>query len=145
VQSAIDAALAEYVAPKSLTIDLKNMLVGDDFKKDTVARGVVIIFIKEAMDFKEGDGGVGPIQGSSDPYITCSWGKLGKTITSTRIIEKDQNPRWEEWAYMLVTPEELNAEETLRLQLWDSDKHTADDDLVGLFSIDFVVSWEPSS
>jgi hypothetical protein len=129
VQSSIDAALAEYVAPKSLTLDLKDMLVGDDFKKDTVTRGVLVIFIKEAKDFKEGDGGIGPIKGSSDSYITCSWGKFGKTISSTRIIEKDQHPSWHEWAYMLVTPEEVNADETLRLQLWDSDKHSADDDL----------------
>jgi hypothetical protein len=129
VQSSIDAALAEYVAPKSLTLDLKDMLVGDDFKKDTVTRGVLLILIKEAKDFKEGDGGIGPMDGSSDAYVTCSWGKFGKTISSTRIIEKDQNPKWHEWAYMLVSPEELNAEEKLRLQLWDSDKHTADDDL----------------
>ncbi|PMD44689.1 putative meiotically up-regulated gene protein [Hyaloscypha variabilis F] len=129
VQSSIDAALAEYVAPKSLTLDLKDMLVGDDFKKDTVTRGVLVILIKEAKGFKEGDGGIGPIEGSSDAYVTCSWGKFGKTISSTRIIEKDQHPKWHEWAYMLVSPEELNADEKLRLQLWDSDKYTADDDL----------------
>lgn len=129
VQSSIDAALAEYVAPKSLTLDLKDMLVGHDFKKDTTARGVLVIFIKEAKDFKEGDAGIGPLKGSSDAYVTCSWGKFGKTVSSTRIIEKDQHPKWHEWAYMLVTPEELNAEEKLRLQLWDSDKFTADDDL----------------
>ncbi|KAH6662020.1 hypothetical protein B0J14DRAFT_310913 [Halenospora varia] len=129
VQSSIDAALAEYVAPKSLTLDLKDMLVGDDFKKDTVARGVLMIFIKEAKDFKEGDGGIGPMKGSSDSYVTCSWGKFGKTLSSTRIIEKDQHPKWHERAYLLVSPEELNADEKIRLQLWDSDKYTADDDL----------------
>ena len=36
VQSSMDAALAEYVAPKSLTLNLKDMMMGDDFKKDTV-------------------------------------------------------------------------------------------------------------
>ena len=117
VQSSIDAALAEYVAPKSLTLDLKDMLVGDDFKKDTVARGVVMIFIKEAKDFKDGDGGIGPIESSSDAYVTASWGNYGKTISSTRVIEKDRNPKWEEWAYFLVTPGEVNADEKLRLQL----------------------------
>ena len=71
VQSSIDAALAEYVALKSLTLDLKGMLVGDDFKKDTTARGVVIVRIKKARDFKEGDGSLGPLKkGSSDPYVT---------------------------------------------------------------------------
>lgn len=129
VQSSIDAALAEYVAPKSLTLDLKDMLVGDDFKKDTNTRGLVMIYIKHAKDFKEGDGGFGPIKGSSDAYVTCSWGKFGKTITSTRVIEGDQKPIWHEWAVLLVTPEEINADEKLRLQIWDSDKHTADDDL----------------
>jgi C2 domain len=129
VQSSIDAALAEYVAPKSLTLDLKDMIVGDDFKKDTAARGVVMVFIKSAKDFKEGDGGVGPIKGSSDAYVTVSWSKFGKPVASTRIIIDDQNPRWDEWAFILFGAEELNAGEKLRLQLWDSDKHTADDDL----------------
>ena len=36
---------------------------------------------------------------------------------------------WNEWSYLLVGPEELNAEERLRIQLWDSDRTTADDDL----------------
>lgn len=129
VQSAIDAALAEYVAPKSLTLNLKDMLVGDDFKKDTVSRGVVLVFIKRARGFKQGDGGVGPMQGASDAYVTVSWGKFGKSVAATRIIMDDQSPNWHEYATILVSPEEVNAEERLRLQLWDSDKWTADDDL----------------
>lgn len=129
VQSSIDAALAEYVAPRSLTLDLKDMLVGDDFKKDTVSRGVIFILIKKASGFKEGDGGIGPLKGSSDSYVTCSWAKFGKTMSSTRIIKEDQEPSWHEWAYVLVSPQEIDAEEKLRIQLWDSDKWTADDDL----------------
>lgn len=130
VQSAIDAALAEYVAPKSLTLQLKDMLIGDDFKKDTLARGVILVHIKRARGFKEGDGGLGPLKdGSSDGYVSVSWGKFGKPVASTRIILGEQKPDWNEWASVLVTPDEINAEETLRLQLWDSDKHTADDDL----------------
>ncbi|KAI1093923.1 hypothetical protein F5B19DRAFT_447942 [Rostrohypoxylon terebratum] len=129
VNSAIDAALAEYVAPKSLTLNLKDMLVGEDFKKDTTSLGVVWIFIKRARGFKQGDGGIGPIEGSSDSYVTVVWGKFGKPVTSTRIITKDDEPDWNEWASILVTPEEVNAEEKLRLQLWDSDKWSADDDL----------------
>ncbi|KAL2075858.1 hypothetical protein VTL71DRAFT_801 [Oculimacula yallundae] len=129
VQSSIDAALAEYVAPRSLTLDLKDMLVGDDFKKDTVSRGVIFVLIKKARGFKEGDGGIGPLAGSSDSYITCSWGKFGKTLSSTRIIKDDQEPNWHEWSYILVSPQEIDAEEKLRIQLWDSDRFTADDDL----------------
>lgn len=130
VSSSIDAALAEYVAPKSLTLDLKDMLVGDDFKKDTVSKGVVIIYIKRARDYKEGDAGIGPIkEGSSDTYATVSWGKFGKPASSTRIIEASQEPDWDEWSNILVSPEEINAGEKLRIQIWDSDKFSADDDL----------------
>src|SRR5690606_6760417 len=65
----------------------------------------------------------------NDSYVTVSWGKFGKPVAATRIIEDTMEPNWNEWASILVTPEELDAEETLRLQIWDSDKHTADDDL----------------
>ncbi|KAK4153466.1 hypothetical protein C8A00DRAFT_15333 [Chaetomidium leptoderma] len=129
VQSSIDAALAEYVAPKSLTLDIKDMLMGDDFKKDTLSRGIVLVHIKKARGFKEGDGGFGPFSGSSDSYVSVSWGKFGKPVASTRIIIEDSKPNWNEWAWILVSPDEINAQETLRLHLWDSDKHTADDDL----------------
>ncbi|KAK3695746.1 hypothetical protein B0T22DRAFT_509140 [Podospora appendiculata] len=129
VQSAIDAALAEYVAPKSLTLDLKDMLVGDDFKKDTLSRGVILVYIKRARGFKQGDGGFGPLKGSSDAYVSVSWGKFGKPVASTRVIPDEQDPTWSEWASILVSPDEINAEETLRVQLWDSDRFTADDDL----------------
>lgn len=129
VQSAIDAALAEYVAPKSLTLNLKDMLVGEDFKKDTTSRGVIWIYIRKAVGFKEGDGGFGPMKGSSDSYATVSWGKFGKPVASTRIIAEQDEPSWHEYASILVTPEEVNAEEKLRIQIWDSDKWTADDDL----------------
>jgi Ca2+-dependent lipid-binding protein len=130
VQSSIDAALAEYVAPKSPTLDLKDMLMEDDFKKDTVHRGVLVVYIKSARDFKEGDPCIGPLKhGSSDASVTASWAEFAKPIASTRIILSDMRPVWNEWSYLLVGPEELNANEQLRLQLWDSDTVDADDDL----------------
>lgn len=130
VQSSIDAALAEYVAPKSLTLDLKDMLVGDDFKKDTSARGVVMVRIKRATGFKEGDGGINLLKrGSSDAYVAVGWAKFGKPVWSTRVIIDDMDPVWEETAFVIVGPEELNAQELLRVQLWDSDRASADDDL----------------
>lgn len=69
VQSSIDAALAEYVAPKSLTLDLKDMLLGDDFKKDTSARGVLVVTVVNATEFKEGDRRLGPLKKGSSEYI----------------------------------------------------------------------------
>ena len=136
VQSSIDAAVAEYVAPKSLTLDLKEMMTGDDFKKNTNSRGVIIVRAKRAWDFKEGDGSLIPgKQGSADTYISLSWAKLGKPLWTTRIIMDDMKPSWDETAFVLVSPEEQNAEERLRLQLWDSDRTSADDNL-GLIEMD---------
>lgn len=130
VQSSVDAAMAEYVAPKSLTLDLKDMMMGDDFKKDTNARGVIMVTIKRAFDFKEGDGGLGPLkEGSADPYVSVGWAKFGKPMWSTRVQTKNMEPHWYETCYLLVSSEELNVDERLRLQLWDADRLSADDDL----------------
>lgn len=130
VQSSMDAALAEYVAPKSLTLDLKDMMMGDDFKKNTVAQGVLIVRIKHAFDFKEGDSGLGPLkQGSADPYVTVGWAKFGKPVWSTRVLEHNMEPYWDETCFVSVTPQELDVDERLRIQLWDSDRTSADDDL----------------
>jgi hypothetical protein len=130
VQSAVDAGLSTLVAPRNMTLDLKEMLVGDDFKKDTTARGVLVVHIKRGFDFKEGDAGIGPIkQGSADPYVSVGWAKFGKPVWSTRVLQSEMEPCWDETAFILVTPEELNVEERLRVQLWDSDRTTADDDL----------------
>lgn len=130
VQASVDAAMAEYVAPKSLTLDLKDMLAGDDFKKDTSARGVIVVHIKRGFDFRVGDPGIPLIRdGSADPYVSVGWAKFGKPLWSTRVLMSEMEPCWNETAYLLVTPEELNVGERLRVQLWDSDRFTADDDL----------------
>ncbi|KAJ8604414.1 hypothetical protein MRB53_041803 [Persea americana] len=130
VQSAVDAAMSEYVAPKSITLDLKAMLAGDDFKNDTLARGIIIVTLKRAFDFKAGDAGIPLLRdASSDAYVSVGWAKFGKPLFSTRVIVSDMEPYWNETAYVLVSPEELDAEESLRLQLWDSDRTSADDDL----------------
>src|SRR5947209_549042 len=55
VQSSLNAALNQYVAPKSITLDLKQMILGDDFKKDTTNKGVLIICVHCARNFRNGD------------------------------------------------------------------------------------------
>lgn len=130
VQSAVDAAMNEYVAPKSLTLDLKAMLAGDDFKHDTSSRGVLMIKIHRAFDFKASDVSIPLISnGSSDPYVSIGWAKFGKPVFSTRVLVDDMEPYFEEETFLTVSAVELDAEESIRLQLWDSDKGTADDDL----------------
>lgn len=122
--------LARYVAPKSLNLDLKDMLAGDDFKKDTTAHGVLVINIKRGYDFKEGDSGIPLLRdGSSDPYVSVGWAKFGKPVWSTRLLLNEMEPYWDETCYVLVTQQELNVAERIRVQLWDSDRMSADDDL----------------
>ncbi|KAJ6628963.1 hypothetical protein B0H10DRAFT_1990062 [Mycena sp. CBHHK59/15] len=120
LQSAIDAAVGEYVAPRSLNLDLKTMLSGRE-QMDTEALGVVVVIVKSAVGFKDGDGDKfweSKTEKRGDGYVTIGWGK---------IIENEGHPYWEEMAALLVGPSEMNAQERLRLQLWDSDRGTADD------------------
>jgi hypothetical protein len=130
VQSSIDAAMSQYVAPRSLLLNLKDMLAGEDYKKDTTAKGVLMVHIKRGYDFKMADTGIPLIKdGSSDPYVSVGWAKFGKVLWSTRILISEMEPHWDETCFVLVTPEEINVEERLRVQLWDSDRTSADDDL----------------
>lgn len=45
------------------------------------------------------------------------------------MLVNEMEPSWNETAYLLITAEELNVDERLRVQLWDSDRFNADDDL----------------
>ena len=41
VKSSIDAALAEYIASKNLSLNMQDTFVGNNFEKNTDTRGVV--------------------------------------------------------------------------------------------------------
>ena len=125
VDNSIKAAANEYVAPRSMSMDLSKILQGDDIKKDTNAMGVLYIKINRAHGLSKQDR-----RGSSDAYITIAFAKYGKPLYSTRVIVNDLNPIWEESTAILVLPEDVKAQESLSIQLWDSDRLTADD-LVG--------------
>ncbi|CAO1632276.1 unnamed protein product [Parajaminaea phylloscopi] len=121
VQSSIDAAMAEYCAPSSLTLDVGEILMGDKIKRDVSALGVIVIWIHSAYDLEQADS-----NGSSDPYVTVAMSH-GKVSYATRVALKDLNPRWEERHVMLLNPESIRAKEKLSLALWDSDRFTPDD------------------
>ena len=104
-------------------------MAGDGIKKDTKALGVLVINIHHATGLSAQDR-----SGYSDPYIVLAFARFGKPLYSTRIIEGDLNPVWEETAFLLVTDEEVKGEEHVSAMLWDSDKRTADD-LVGRVTI----------
>ena len=125
-ESCSQAACSMYVAPKSMSIDLSKILQGDDIQKDVAALGVLWIRIHRAVGLSKQDKR-GSRGGGSDPYITLSFSKYQKPMYCTRVITDDLNPIWEETAALLVTPEIIKADEQLSVELWDSDRSSADD------------------
>ncbi|KAK0354829.1 hypothetical protein LTR91_019790 [Friedmanniomyces endolithicus] len=126
VNYAISAASSMYVAPKSMSMDMRAMLQGDDITKDVQALGAMWIRIHRAVGLSKQDKR-GSKYGGSDPYITLTFSKYGKPMYCTRVITDDLNPIWEETTALLVTPELIKADENLSVELWDSDRHSADD------------------
>ncbi|KAG5979294.1 hypothetical protein E4U55_005324 [Claviceps digitariae] len=126
VNWAIGAAASMYVAPKSMTLDMSKMLQGDDIKKETLAMGVLFIRIHKATGLSKQDQR-GSKGGGSDPYITVSWSKFGKPQFCTRVIQDNLNPIFEETCGLLVTSDLIKADEQLSMELWDSDRSSADD------------------
>jgi hypothetical protein len=130
VNSSIAAALDEYVAPKSLIMDMSKIIQGDAVKKETDAIGVIYVRIKNAEGISAQDR-----TGKSDPFITLAYSQFGRPQYCTRIIEQELNPSWNEQTCLLVYQEQLTAGEKLSVELWDSDKFTSDD-VVGKVSFD---------
>ncbi len=126
VNYAIGAAASMYVAPKSMSIDMRAMLQGDDITKDVHALGVLWIRIHKAVGLSKQDKR-GSKWGGSDPYITLTFSKYGKPMYCTRVITDELHPIWEETTALLVTPDLIKADENLSVELWDSDKRSADD------------------
>ncbi|EGY19957.1 hypothetical protein VD0002_g3883 [Verticillium dahliae] len=126
VNWAIGAAASMYVAPKSMTLDMSKMIQGDDIKKETQALGVLFVRIHRATGLSKQDRR-GSDGGGSDPYITIAWSKFGKPQFCTRVIQDDLNPIFEESCGLLVTADLIKADEQLSVELWDSDRASADD------------------
>lgn len=126
VNYAIRTACSIFAAPKSMTIDLSMMLKGDDIHKETRTLGIMWVRIHRAVGLSKQDRR-GSHGGGSDPYINLSFSKYAKPMYCTRVITDDLNPIWEESTALLVTPELIKADEQLSVELWDSDRTTADD------------------
>ncbi|CAK7232682.1 hypothetical protein SEUCBS140593_008343 [Sporothrix eucalyptigena] len=122
----IATAANMYVAPKSMTLDIGKMLQGDGIQKETNALGVLLIRIHKATGLSKQDAR-GSKGGGSDPYICVAFSKFGKPQYCTRVIQDDLNPIFSESAALLVTPDIIRADEQLSLELWDSDRSSADD------------------
>jgi hypothetical protein len=126
VNYAIGAAASLYVAPKSMMLDMRAILQGDDISKDVRALGILWVRIHRANGLSKQDRRGSP-WGGSDPYITLAFSKYGKPMFCTRVITDDLQPIFEESCALLVTPDLIQANENLSVELWDSDRHSADD------------------
>lgn len=98
-------------------MDVGEMIVGDQIKREVDALGVIIIYFHRAFDLEKQDR-----SGSSDPYCTVGFSKLSKISYATRVAVRDLSPRWEERHVMLLTPDALRAREKISIGLWDSDR-----------------------
>ncbi|TKY85505.1 hypothetical protein EX895_005667 [Sporisorium graminicola] len=132
IESSIDAAVGEFVMPSSLTMDVGEMLMGDNIKREVLALGVVVVCIHSATDLEKQD-----IRGSSDPYCTLSLAKVGKILYSTRVVLNELSPRWEERHMILVTRENLDSDDRVSIALWDSDRFSQDD-MLGIAEVNLV-------
>lgn len=94
-----------------MTLNMAQMLSGDGVKKDTDAVGVLCVQILRGEDLSGQDA-----NGQSDPYVVLSFAKFGRPLYSSRIIFEDLNPNWNETANLLVTKEDIRADETLSIQ-----------------------------
>ncbi|KAK6543529.1 hypothetical protein TWF694_000275 [Orbilia ellipsospora] len=130
VNYAVGAALDEYVAPKSLSLDVGKMLEGAAVQQETEAIGVIYVKIHDATGIPAMDRG-----GGSDTYITLAFSQFGKPVYCTRVILKDRNPSWEEDTCILLHNQQITAGEKLSVQLWDSDR-IGKDDMVGRIEFD---------
>ncbi|KAI0532227.1 hypothetical protein GGR58DRAFT_490955 [Xylaria digitata] len=126
VNWAIKTAASMYVAPKSMTLDLGRMLQGDDIQKETNAMGILFIRIHKAVGLSKQDRR-GSEGGGSDPYVTVSFSKFSKPMYCTRVIQDDLNPVFEETCALMLTSDLIKADEQLSMELWDSDRSSADD------------------
>ncbi|KAL5640344.1 hypothetical protein ACGC1H_007571 [Rhizoctonia solani] len=131
ISNSVNTAVAEYVAPKSLKLDVQRLISGDDVKRDTDAIGILVVTIHRATNLKAGD-----LDGGSDPYVTLAFSRLGKPLFSTRVIS-GRSPVWEETTIVLVGADAVAVREKLSLQLWDSDRISADD-VLGTVDIDIA-------
>src|SRR5690606_7332604 len=82
VDASVKTVASEYVAPKSISMDLRKMREGDDVKKDTETLGVVMVRIRRAEGLARQD----RTGGGADTYVTLGWSKFGKPMYSTRVV-----------------------------------------------------------
>ncbi|QUC15769.1 uncharacterized protein UV8b_00010 [Ustilaginoidea virens] len=127
LNSQINAAMTDFVQPKSTSLDMTAYIGGSDEKEETEAIGVLVVKIHRARNLARQDTR-GP---GADPYLTIAFSQYEKPMYASRIIKGDRNPVWEESANIMIRTEHVKRQENVLLRLWDSDT-TGSDDVSGI-------------
>ncbi|KAI9252998.1 hypothetical protein BY458DRAFT_522442 [Sporodiniella umbellata] len=121
VNEGVKLGFADFVDPKSLTVDVRALMGA--FAQDTNAIGVIKVEVYEALR----DSSI-QLQDMEDSYATLSLSTQPKnTLSSTRILTNDKDPRWNENLYVLVYADDIVSEATVDVKVWDADKIKFDD------------------
>ncbi|KAG0793074.1 hypothetical protein G6F21_003887 [Rhizopus arrhizus] len=121
VNEGIKLGFADLVDPKSMTIDVRA-LVGA-FTQDTNAIGVVKVEVREASRDPSLQ-----LQDMKDSYATLSLStQPKKSVSSTRVLTNDKDPKWNENLYILVHADDIVSESKVDVKVWDADKIKYDD------------------
>ncbi|RKP26030.1 hypothetical protein SYNPS1DRAFT_28259 [Syncephalis pseudoplumigaleata] len=141
----INIVVDRFVWPKSYTLDIGKLVLGDDVPHNSNTVGVVRVTFHSARALRNADVLGKPSSalprlasssatdaalcttGKSDAYATMSLFHNGKTRFRTRILRNELNPVWEETGFMLITEDDVRNQEKIRLQVWDADRWNSDD------------------
>ncbi|KAI8391836.1 uncharacterized protein BYT42DRAFT_543323 [Radiomyces spectabilis] len=128
VNEGVKLGFADLVDPKSMTIDIRTLIGAAN--QDTSAIGVVKVEIREAYRDASID-----FQDMQDSYATLALSNQPKrSMSSSRVLTNDKDPRWNENLYILVHEDDIVSETKVDVKVWDADKIKFDD-LWGSISI----------
>ncbi|KAI8140241.1 hypothetical protein BJV82DRAFT_563066 [Fennellomyces sp. T-0311] len=129
VNQGIRMGMADLVDPKSMTIDVLELMGGS--ANDTLALGVVCVEIRGA----ECDPSIVRVKEIEDSYATLWLSNQPKrTMSTTRVLTNDKDPRWNERLFVLINRDDISADGNVDIRVWDADK-VKYDDMWGAFSI----------
>ncbi|CAK4030351.1 hypothetical protein D6D28_09155 [Lecanosticta acicola] len=110
VRQALDKALAAYTSPRSISIDLGAILVGDATAQDVSPLGAMLLKVHRVYDVES--------KWADDDlcsFLSAGWAKEGNPLYIYRTINNCTSPRWEENSAFTIEPDDVNAQESLKM------------------------------
>lgn len=124
VLKSIEQVITGFIAPKSYVMDLHSLLSVGEGPQTSYAVGAIALVIHEATSLPAADA-----NGEADPFVVAAFSREMRPLFSTRVVLSTRNPVWQEFGVILVTPDDLEADQSLRILVNDADRFSADDQL----------------